>query len=73
VTSDTTPQVLGMGTPGASLTLQVDGKAAATGTIAANGTFAISVPSPLSEGTHQLAAQDRSASRTLCRTGAGSG
>ena len=62
VTNDTMAQVLGMGTPGASLTLQVDGKGVATGTIAADGNFAIGVPSPLSEGTHQLAVQPAGAS-----------
>ena len=62
VTNDTMAQVLGTGTPGAAFTLQVDGKAAATGTVAANGTFSIGAATAFSEGTHQLAVQPSGAS-----------
>lgn len=56
-TSDTTPTVTGIGEPGATITLYVDGAPNATGTADGSGNWSITVSSALSNGTHTVRAR----------------
>ena len=55
-TSDTTPAIRGTGEPGASVAVSIDMVAIGTVTVAADGSWSIDAPAPLSMGPHSVKA-----------------
>jgi Ca2+-binding RTX toxin-like protein len=56
VTSDTTLTVQGTGQPGATISIYEGAELLGTGTVAANGSWAVAISKQLSEGVHNLTA-----------------
>lgn len=64
-TTDTTPTISGTGAGGRSLQVWVDGTSVGTTTVAADGTWSVTVGSPIALGAHTVAARQTEPDGTL--------
>ena len=48
------PTITGMGEPGSTVSISVDGQTLVTGTVAVDGTFSIPLPADLADGAHSI-------------------
>lgn len=67
-TTDTTPTITGTGDPGATIRVSVNGKVVGTTTVAADGTWSVTVTAPLAVGAHTVTAVQTDAAGNVSQT-----